>query len=150
MTNDTPIPMLWRTASHGVPRSIVNAAARIQKRAGAGIRADHSHRTAAVPWPPAYRIVSARASRTRRARTYCATSTNRTAAYAAANPADDRLSSASFAFAAIAATANIWTSVNPRCTASSVSNRVENTVWPVHAHQISTNNGANRASSMNE
>ena len=57
--------------------------------------------------------------RLRRARKYCATSTNRTAAYAAAKPAEDRLSSASFAFAAITATANIWTRVRPRSITSS-------------------------------
>jgi hypothetical protein len=67
---------------------------------------------------------------------YGPTGTSRTAAYAAAKPADDRLSRASLALAAITATANICSSVNPRCTTSSVSNLVEKIVWPVHAHQI--------------
>ena len=42
---------LWRTASHGVPRSIANAIPQIQKRSGAGTNADVSQRSAALPCP---------------------------------------------------------------------------------------------------
>lgn len=42
---------LCGTASHGVPRSIANAAAQIQKRAGVGTVADISHNAAATPCP---------------------------------------------------------------------------------------------------
>ncbi len=66
------------------------------------------------------------------------------------NPADERLSRASFALAAMIATTNICTSVSTRCTPSSVSKRVENIVWPVQAHQIRTNSVANRTSSPTE
>ena len=40
---------LWRTVSHGVPRSMTNAAPQIQNRAGAGTSAERSHRHAAAP-----------------------------------------------------------------------------------------------------
>jgi len=61
---------------------------------------------------------------------------NRITEYAAANPAESRLSSAPVALMAITATRNIWRPVSARWTRSSVSKRVENVVCPSHAHQM--------------
>src|SRR5262245_30135497 len=98
---------MWVGVTRGVTTSIANATAHSQNRTGVGTSADMSQSDAATAQLAAIRVVKARAHRMCRTRKYCVTRTRRIIEYAAAKPAESRLSRAPVELNAITATRNI-------------------------------------------